>query len=155
MKPRFSINKMRSALTKYLKVLVALITIVGSWVIAHYLKNLYLGEYADYDRHRIATVYVSYMLIIATIVFIKCYLKELAFTLVELAIVLVIIGFIAAGISGGLLLIQNARYLSIINETTQYSMAMTNFRTRYNAYPGDFAFAFNTFGAVNGALMQM
>ncbi len=59
------------------------------------------------------------------------------FTLVELAIVIVIIGFLVAGISVGNNLIQEARLKTIIEDFTNYQIVYTNFKTRYHAIPGD------------------
>ncbi len=59
------------------------------------------------------------------------------FTLIELAIVIVIIGFLVAGISVGNNLIQEARLKSIIEDFTNYQIIYTNFKTRYRSVPGD------------------
>lgn len=60
-----------------------------------------------------------------------------AFTLVELAIVVVILGFIIAGISVGASLLQQARLRSVINEIEQIRSGIISFRSRYNFLPGD------------------
>lgn len=59
------------------------------------------------------------------------------FTLVELAIVIVIIGFIIAGISAGSSLLQQARLRSVINEIEQIRSGVVSFRTRHRFFPGD------------------
>jgi len=60
-----------------------------------------------------------------------------AFTLVELAIVLVIIGLIVGGVLVGNDLIQAARIKSAISQITNYSAAVNTFRIKYSALPGD------------------
>lgn len=62
-----------------------------------------------------------------------------AFTLVELAIVLIIIGFIVAGISAGSSMAEAAKLNGVILEAQEYVSAVNNFRGRYNAFPGDYA----------------
>lgn len=61
-----------------------------------------------------------------------------AFTLVELAIVIVIIGLIVAGVLAGQGLVQQAQLRSIISEQDQIKVALQNFRLIYDAEPGDF-----------------
>lgn len=64
--------------------------------------------------------------------------KELsAFTLVELAIVLVIIGLIVGGILVGSSLIRAAELRTVISEFNQYKAAIYTFREKYKAIPGD------------------
>jgi prepilin-type N-terminal cleavage/methylation domain-containing protein len=59
------------------------------------------------------------------------------FTLVELSIVIIIIGFLIAGVSAGNSLIQSAKLNAVINEMTNYHTAYITFNDRYNAVPGD------------------
>jgi prepilin-type N-terminal cleavage/methylation domain-containing protein len=61
------------------------------------------------------------------------------FTLVELAIVLVIIGLIVGGIIGGRIMIENARMRSQISQIEQITTAVNAFRLKYNCLPGDCA----------------
>lgn len=61
------------------------------------------------------------------------------FTLVELAIVIVIIGFIVAGIAAGSSLIKQAQIRSVITDFQRFQVSYTNFLGRYNSPPGDFA----------------
>jgi prepilin-type N-terminal cleavage/methylation domain-containing protein len=63
--------------------------------------------------------------------------KTLGFTLVELSIVIIIIGFLIAGISAGKSLIDQARLHTVINELEDYRLIANNFRMTYNALPGD------------------
>lgn len=67
--------------------------------------------------------------------------KTSGFTLVELAIVLMIIGLLIGGILRGQELMENARLQSISKQVTSYTAAITMFRDSYAAYPGDLATA--------------
>lgn len=79
-------------------------------------------------------------------------IKYKAFTLVELAIVLIIIGFIVAGISAGTSMVQSSRLNGFISEMRNYQSAAYMFRDRYNAVPGDFARAHQTWGSIGGCI---
>ncbi len=61
------------------------------------------------------------------------------FTLIELAIVLVILGLLAGGILVGQDLIKAAELRSQIEQFDNYDIAASTFRTKYNALPGDVA----------------
>ncbi|ASJ71064.1 type II secretion system protein [Granulosicoccus antarcticus] len=61
------------------------------------------------------------------------------FTLVEVAIVLVIIGLIMGGVFKGQALIDSARVRSMHSELTGIQTAWLSFRERYRSIPGDFA----------------
>jgi len=61
------------------------------------------------------------------------------FTLVELAIVLVIIGLIIGGVLKGQELIQSAKLRSTIQAGSAIQSASASFRDKYQALPGDFA----------------
>jgi prepilin-type N-terminal cleavage/methylation domain-containing protein len=61
-----------------------------------------------------------------------------AFTLVELAIVLVIIGLLIVAITSGQSLVKNAKLRSITNESKQHQVAVMSFYSKFDAYPGDF-----------------
>ena len=63
--------------------------------------------------------------------------SEAGFTLVELAIVLMIIGLLIGGILRGQELMENARVTSTIQQTKAYDGATTTFRDSYSALPGD------------------
>lgn len=62
---------------------------------------------------------------------------ERGFTLVELAIVMIIIGLLIGGILKGQELIANARVTSQVSQVKGIDAAMTTFRDQYNAMPGD------------------
>ncbi len=65
------------------------------------------------------------------------------FTLVELAIVLVIVGLLIAGILKGQELITNAQVTSTIQQMEAISGAINTFKQNYGSYPGDMANAVN------------
>ncbi len=65
------------------------------------------------------------------------YKTQNGFTLVELAIVLMIIGLLIGGILKGQELITNARILMTTRQLTSYDAALTTFRDIYGAAPGD------------------
>lgn len=63
--------------------------------------------------------------------------SEQGFTLVELAIVLVIIGLLITGLLKGAELINNARVKSTLQQFRSLDAAITTFRDNYRYYPGD------------------
>lgn len=70
-----------------------------------------------------------------------------AFTLVELSIVLVIIGFLIGGISAGNILINAAKLRSVITDYQKYQSIFSAFVSKYNRTPGDMDFAYSLWGA--------
>lgn len=60
-----------------------------------------------------------------------------AFSLVELSIVLVILGLLVGGVLSGQSLIRAAELRSISSEYSRYTTAMSTFRDKYFALPGD------------------
>lgn len=64
---------------------------------------------------------------------------EQGFTLVELAIVLIIIGLLIGGILKGQELIANAQIKSVVSQIKGFDAAVTTFRDSYGALPGDIA----------------
>jgi prepilin-type N-terminal cleavage/methylation domain-containing protein len=59
------------------------------------------------------------------------------FTLVELAIVVIIIGLLVAGTLAGQELIRQAQTKSMLNQIKSYNQAAVIFRTKYGHLPGD------------------
>jgi prepilin-type N-terminal cleavage/methylation domain-containing protein len=59
------------------------------------------------------------------------------FTLVELALVLVIIGLLITGVLKGEALIQNAKVKKLVNQKDSLTAAFYTYYDRYNYYPGD------------------
>lgn len=72
-----------------------------------------------------------------------------AFTLVELAIVLVIIGLIVGGVLGAQSLIESSNRQEIVKDIRKFSTAINAFQLEYNALPGDFTEAEDYWGASN------
>src|SRR5438034_5887737 len=62
---------------------------------------------------------------------------EAGFTLVEIAIVLVIIGLLLGGILKGQEMITQARIKNIVNDFNGVTVAVTSYQDRYRAIPGD------------------
>jgi len=67
--------------------------------------------------------------------------KQGGFTLVEIAIVLVIIGLLLGGVLKGQEMIKNAEIRNVISDIRGLSTAMYAYRDRFNAIPGDDAAA--------------
>ncbi len=60
-----------------------------------------------------------------------------AFTLVELAIVLIIMGFIVSGIFAGQELIKQAQLRKHVSSINEVNLAWLTFQSKYNGLPGD------------------
>ncbi|MEK6747143.1 MAG: hypothetical protein AABY33_08965 [Pseudomonadota bacterium] len=73
------------------------------------------------------------------------------FTLVELAIVVVVIGLVIGGVVVGKSLLRSSEVMSITAEYSAYKQAIGNFNDKYQALPGDFAAASTVWsGITNG-----
>lgn len=68
------------------------------------------------------------------------------FTLIELAIVMVIIGLVVGGIMIGKELIRAAEIRASISQVEQIKTAINTFKVKYNCLPGDCTYATNLFG---------
>ena len=71
--------------------------------------------------------------------------KQSGFTLVEIAIVLVIIGLLLGGVLKGQELIESSRIKSMAKDLTSFSAIMTSYQDRYRAVPGDDAITATTY----------
>jgi len=78
-------------------------------------------------------------------------LKNTGFTLVELSIVIVIIGFLVAGISAGSNMVKQAQLRSVITDMQSFQTAYNGFVGRYNAAPGDLNVASSYWPAGDGS----
>jgi prepilin-type N-terminal cleavage/methylation domain-containing protein len=63
--------------------------------------------------------------------------SEAGFTLVELAIVMIIIGLLIAGVLKGQALIANAQVTATVAQVKAIEAATTTFHDTYNMFPGD------------------
>lgn len=80
--------------------------------------------------------------------------KKSAFSLIELSIVLIIIGLLIAGVTGGASLIKSSELRAAMSEARGYSVAVNGFFAQFNALPGDYKTAVNgsiVAGSTNGA----
>lgn len=73
--------------------------------------------------------------------------KRSGFALVELAVVLIIIGFIVAGIIIGRQLIESAKLRAVITDVERYNAAAQTFKAKYDCIAGDCTNATKFFGA--------
>jgi len=65
--------------------------------------------------------------------------RQLAFTLIELSIVLVIIGLVIGGVLVGQDLIGSAKNRAYVSQLVSYNSAVNTFKIKYNCLPGDCA----------------
>ncbi|MDP2825009.1 MAG: prepilin-type N-terminal cleavage/methylation domain-containing protein [Sulfuritalea sp.] len=63
--------------------------------------------------------------------------KQSGFTLIEIAIVLVIIGLLLGGVLKGQELINSAKIKNVANDLNGISAAVYSYQDRYKTYPGD------------------
>lgn len=79
------------------------------------------------------------------------YKRQSGFTLIEIAMVLVIIGLLIGGILKGQEVIQNAKYKRFLNDKNGITAAVYTYLDRYKGMPGDHAAASSLLqGASNG-----
>ena len=65
--------------------------------------------------------------------------KQSGFTLIEIAIVLVIIGLLLGGVLKGQELINTARVRALNNNVDGITAAWFSFQDRYRGFPGDYS----------------
>ncbi len=63
--------------------------------------------------------------------------KQAGFTLIEIAIVLVVIGLLLGGVLKGQAMIENTKVKSLSNTARGLSAAIYAYQDKYKAYPGD------------------
>jgi len=68
------------------------------------------------------------------------------FTLLEMAVVLLIITALIGGVIVGKSLIKNARLQTVLTDVDNYTSAVVNFKQAYQSLPGDFADATTSWG---------
>jgi prepilin-type N-terminal cleavage/methylation domain-containing protein len=78
--------------------------------------------------------------------------KQAGFTLVEIAIVLVIIGLLLGGILKGQEMIAQAKIKNVINDMNGITAALNSYQDRYRALPGDDKGALARWGASDAAV---
>ena len=76
--------------------------------------------------------------------------KKSAFSLIELSIVLIIIGLLIAGVTGGASLIKSSELRAIMSEARSFATAVNGFYNQFNYLPGDYNTAIGGSSAGNG-----
>jgi prepilin-type N-terminal cleavage/methylation domain-containing protein len=74
------------------------------------------------------------------------------FTIIEISIVIIVLGFLVGGVLVGSELIKQSELSSIATEYNLYSQAVNTFELKYNGLPGDLKDATEYFGAMAGSL---
>ena len=64
--------------------------------------------------------------------------KKTGFSLIELSIVLIIIGLLIAGVTGGASLIKSSELRAVITESRSWSVSVNSFYNQFDALPGDY-----------------
>ena len=80
--------------------------------------------------------------------------KQTGFTLVEIAIVLVIIGLLLGGILKGQEMITQAKIKNMINDFNGITAAVSSYQDRYRALPGDDLNAVSRWSSISAAVQN-
>ncbi len=64
--------------------------------------------------------------------------QQKGFTLIEMAVILVILGIVAGGIIAGRSIVKASELKSVISNINDIKTSIKSFRLKYNALPGDF-----------------
>jgi prepilin-type N-terminal cleavage/methylation domain-containing protein len=72
--------------------------------------------------------------------------KKSAFTLVELAIVIVVLGILVGGVLTGQSIIDSAKRSATVSHITQMKTALNAFKLEFDDIPGDMRDAYDYFG---------
>lgn len=72
------------------------------------------------------------------------------FTLVELAIVIVVLGILVSGVVAGQSIIESSKVNSVISDIQKYKTAIRAFELEYDGLPGDFNEAEDYWGSISG-----
>ena len=80
--------------------------------------------------------------------------KKSAFSLVELSIVLIIIGLLIAGVTGGASLIKSSQLRAVMSEARGFATAINGFYNQFGYLPGDYStsIAGSSAGNADGAI---
>lgn len=76
--------------------------------------------------------------------------RRFAFTLMEMAMILVIVGLLTGGVLAGRHILRQSQIISVAVDEQRYVQAAQQFQTKYTALPGDFATATTYWGAAGG-----
>lgn len=79
--------------------------------------------------------------------------KQAGFTLIEIAIVLVVIGLLLGGVLKGQAMIENTKIKSLANTARGLSAAVYAYQDKYKAYPGDDARAKTNLPSASGGCL--
>jgi prepilin-type N-terminal cleavage/methylation domain-containing protein len=83
------------------------------------------------------------------------YNSKSAFTLIELAIVVVVLGILVGGVLTGQSIIGSSKISSVITDIQKYKTAIRAFELEYDGLPGDFDEAEDYWGSVSGSCLTV
>ena len=79
---------------------------------------------------KVVRAFISYLKVI-----LRC---QKGFSILEISIVLIVIGILAAGVLKSTYLVDDAKINIVIKQINDYKMAVNAFNEKFNAFPGDF-----------------